>query len=137
MPRQDISSQSQQPLLDHLHFQAGRIRTCCLNSQEAINKNSKREIFMKPAEIECLKSKFIAHCKGERGLSPNTLLAYEQDLNCLAKYWHSQPNSHQFSDKLIMGYLEFLKRVKNHGPASIRRRIFTARSFTNWLKKKI
>ena len=85
---------------------------------------------------------FLAYLQGERGLSPNTVSAYRNDLSQLAEYLDglaAQRGGVGFAlatvdRERIAGYLLHL-RERGYSPASMARKVAAMRSFFHHLKK--
>jgi len=90
---------------------------------------------MKIVERDAAQSDYLAFCKESRSLSPNTLLAYEQDLICFAKFRRSHAVEPEFNQDIVLSYLRFLRDNLNLQPATVRRRMLTLRAFATWLVK--
>jgi integrase/recombinase XerD len=90
---------------------------------------------MRTDEPDTAQSDYLAFCKESRSLSHNTLLAYEQDLTCFARYYRSKPDQTVFNLNVVLSYLWYLRERKNLQPATVRRRILTLRAFAAWLLK--
>jgi integrase/recombinase XerC len=82
---------------------------------------------------------FLEHLEKERGVSPNTLNAYDRDLESfeefLGTYYGAREWSWQGVDRLAMrGFLAYLAR-KGLGKRSIARALSAVRSFYSWLHR--
>ena len=81
---------------------------------------------------ECIDS-YLEHLQFERGLSKNTLLAYERDLNKLALVSANNPEKSTAED--ISNLLSTLHR-KQISPKSQSRILSAMRGFYNWMKEE-
>lgn len=78
---------------------------------------------------------FLQHCKNVKGLSSNSISAYEQDLNEFLRFGQRDGQLDDFDGALVLRYLEYLREERCHKQATIRRRLVTLRCLTNWLRK--
>jgi site-specific recombinase XerD len=78
---------------------------------------------------------FLAHCRHVRGLSNNTVSAYEQDIAAFLAFTRQVDNNHDLNGQVILDYLDHLKRERNYKHATLRRRLVTLRAFATWLCK--
>ena len=88
--------------------------------------------------LEILKSErqaFLVHCQHTRGLSKNTIDAYDQDIDAFLRFGDCVEIGHEFTNQVVLDYLEHLKCARNHKHATIRRRLVTLRAFAAWLRK--
>lgn len=90
---------------------------------------------MLPDILASEKQNFLAHCQQTRGLSPNTVDAYEQDVASFTLYAQKSNHVREFNGQVVLDYLDYLKRERNHKHATIRRRLVTLRAFATWLRK--
>ncbi|WP_162238158.1 tyrosine-type recombinase/integrase [Rhizobium sp. Leaf306] len=81
------------------------------------------------------KTAFLAHCRKVRGLSNNSVCAYEQDIAAFLAFIRQGDQKHALNGQLVLDYLDHLKRERNHKHATIRRRLVTLRAFATWLRK--
>jgi integrase/recombinase XerD len=78
---------------------------------------------------------FLAHCRQVRGLSNNTVSAYEQDIAAFLAFTRQGDQRYQLNGQVVLDYLDHLKQERNHKHATIRRRLVTLRAFATWLRK--
>lgn len=81
------------------------------------------------------KTAFLAHCQKVRGLSNNSVCAYEQDIGAFLAFARQGDHEHALNGQVVLGYLDHLKLERNHKHATIRRRLVTLRAFATWLRK--
>lgn len=81
------------------------------------------------------KTAFLAHCQQVRGLSNNSVYAYEQDIAAFLEFTRRGGHRHGLNGQVVLDYLDHLKRERNHKHATIRRRLVTLRAFATWLRK--
>lgn len=90
---------------------------------------------MLPDFLICEKRAFLTHCQQTRGLSQHTVDAYEQDIAGYIKFAQRNEHWHDLNDRVVLDYLDHLKRERNYKHATIRRRLVTLRAFSIWLRK--
>ena len=78
---------------------------------------------------------FLAYCRKVRGLSDNSVSAYEQDIAAFIAFTQRGGHKHALNSQVVLNYLDHLKRERNHKHATIRRRLVTLRAFATWLRK--
>ena len=78
------------------------------------------------------KSEFITYCKEHKNLSENTLLGYNQDLKAYIEFNSTVEASEIISQENVLTYLRYLRNIKKHSAATVRRRIVTLRKFLKW-----
>ncbi|MBY5516204.1 site-specific integrase [Rhizobium leguminosarum] len=81
------------------------------------------------------KTAFLAHCEKIRGLSDNTVNAYDQDIGAFIGSFQQSNPAVTFDGRVVTHYLDHLKLERNHKHATIRRRLVTLRAFATWLRK--
>ncbi|MDF1719549.1 MAG: tyrosine-type recombinase/integrase [Minwuia sp.] len=75
---------------------------------------------------------FMDFCRVQRGLSPNTLRAYRQDLESFERFKSAHEPDCETTDSTIVNFIGNLQNDQCLGPATIRRRVVTLRFFFNW-----
>lgn len=90
---------------------------------------------MLPVFLISEKRAFLAHCQQTRGLSQHTVDAYEQDIAGYIKFTQLNDYGDELNGRVVLDYLEHLKRVRNYRHTTIRRRLVTLRAFSSWLRK--
>src|SRR5690349_18695463 len=70
---------------------------------------------------------FITFCKNERHLSPNTLLAYRQDIEEFKLFFKSHQIS-QITGNDLVSYCHHLSSVRQLAPATVKRRLASIRA---------
>ncbi len=84
--------------------------------------------------LDSLLAPYMVHIKCERGLSDNTLLAYQRDLSHFHAWYRSQPTAKNFPVRGdISRYLLVLKK-EGHVPSSLARKLASLRGWFSWLK---
>jgi integrase/recombinase XerC len=78
---------------------------------------------------------FIAHCKGERNLSANTIAAYGQDLAEFSSRLGTSLVA-DISGSHLVDYVAFLSVTRKLAPATVKRRIACVRSLFAWLRRR-
>lgn len=78
---------------------------------------------------------FLKTYEQTKGLSKNTLDAYDQDINEFIRFLRRDDQPEPFDAALIHRYLAYLKRERGHKHATLRRRLVTLRAFAAWLRK--
>ncbi len=78
---------------------------------------------------------FIRHCRNTRGLSENTISAYVQDLDAFATHAAAHDIALPLIPENITDFVQHLREVRGHAPATVRRRIACLRVFCRWLEK--
>lgn len=81
------------------------------------------------------KHEFLEHCHRIRGLSQNTVDAYEQDIMSFAVFARTRLHLQRLDSQAVLAYLDYLRRERNLKPATVRRRMVTLRAFATWLRK--
>ncbi len=90
-------------------------------------------------ELEELKTRFLTHLRGERRSSPNTVIAYQGDLDALLAYVaehtrrRGRPQAGRLDVYVLRAWLSELARVSK--PSSVARKIASVRAFCRWMKK--
>jgi len=79
---------------------------------------------------------YICVCREQRGLSRNTIRAYEQDLSCVAEWEASQNMPPDTDDEFLVAFHRFLISECSVSPATVRRRIVTLKAFMKWRAKR-
>ncbi|MFY4775899.1 site-specific tyrosine recombinase XerD [Metabacillus sp. RGM 3146] len=81
---------------------------------------------------------FIHYLVVERGLSNNTVVAYERDLCSYARFLSDEQNLSSFNDVTRLSIIQFLKVLKDQGKSSktIARHIASIRSFHQFLLRE-
>ncbi|MEM5474276.1 tyrosine-type recombinase/integrase [Hoeflea sp. AS60] len=82
------------------------------------------------------KNNYLQHCRGIRNLSPNSLAAYEQDIDCFIRFRHEYQRDTKLNDLLVVAYLNYLRETRRHQQSTIRRRMVTLRAYCKWLQKQ-
>lgn len=77
---------------------------------------------------------FIVFCRIQRQLSDNTIRAYRQDLASFTKFCVKTSNNEVQNGETILEYVEFLSKVKELSPSTVKRRILTLQAYFKWLK---
>jgi integrase/recombinase XerD len=89
--------------------------------------------------LQCImaseKIAFLGHCRKVRGLSDNSVFAYEQDIAAFIAFTRRDDHKNALNSQVVLNYLDHLKRERNHKHATIRRRLVTLRAFATWLRK--
>lgn len=86
------------------------------------------------AILPSLLAPYLVHIKSERGLSDNTLLAYQRDLSHFVGWYKTQPTAKVFPVRGdISRYLLALKK-EGHVPSSLARKLASLRGWFSWLK---
>jgi integrase/recombinase XerC len=80
------------------------------------------------------KSRFMAHCRVSRGLSPNTLRAYAGDLADFLGFLRRMPLLTLQDPESVQRYLTHLKDRRRLKHSTIRRRVATLKVFCRWLE---
>jgi integrase/recombinase XerD len=76
---------------------------------------------------------FVEHCRVARGLSVHTLRAYASDLRLFSLEVGADTRPHDISRECVRAHFRALKDKRSAGPATIRRRAATLKSFFRWL----
>ncbi|WP_052161322.1 tyrosine-type recombinase/integrase [Hoeflea sp. BAL378] len=81
------------------------------------------------------KQAFLTHCQHTKGLSQHSVDAYEQDIAGYLKFAQLNDYGDELNGRVVLDYLNHLKRERNYRHATIRRRLVTLRAFSTWLRK--
>ena len=79
---------------------------------------------------------YICVCREQRGLSQNTIRAYEQDLSCFAGWEGGLNPAPNEDEETLVAFHRFLKTETSVSPATVRRRIVTLKAFMKWRAKR-
>ena len=77
-------------------------------------------------------SEWLQVCRERRNLSENSIRGYQQDLVAFLRFTKSC-GKFTATEEEILHFLRHLREVKEHQPATVRRRIVTLRKFMVWL----
>ena len=91
------------------------------------------------AEDECSGDSvgaFLTFCRGQRGLSENTVRAYAQDLVCFRSWRTRAGLGGPFRAEDVVAFLSHLRAEAGASPATVRRRIVTVRGYLVWCAKQ-
>lgn len=80
-------------------------------------------------------AEFGTYCKEQLGLSEHSLRAYAQDLRAFQTYLAQEKISAWPSQTDIIGYQKYLRECRMAGPATIRRRFITLKSYFAWVQE--
>ena len=78
---------------------------------------------------------FLAYCRQEKHLSPNTLAAYQQDLTEFQRFG-GITQIDDITGEHLVAYVSHLTNVRRLASASIKRRLACLRSTCGWLVRK-
>ncbi len=73
--------------------------------------------------------RFLAHCARAKGLSPNSLRAYAQDLADFAGFAGAARPLEDVTPSMILDYLDDLRVRRNRKPRTVRRRLACLKAF--------
>ena len=77
---------------------------------------------------------FETYCKEQLGLSEHSLRAYAQDLRAFQSYLALERVADWPSQTDVIGFQKHLRECRMAGPATIRRRLITLKSYFAWLQ---
>lgn len=80
-------------------------------------------------------TKFETYCKEQLGLSEHSLRAYAQDLRAFQNYLALEKITVWPSQTDVIGYQKHLRECRMAGPATIRRRFITLKSYFAWFQE--
>lgn len=78
--------------------------------------------------------RFHTYCKEQLGLSEHSLRAYQQDLKAFQGFIQTRDNTDIVTGDLLIQFHQHLREVSKAGPATIRRRFVTLRSYYKWFE---
>lgn len=84
---------------------------------------------------EILAQQFLDYCEDQQNLSPNTIVAYRQDLKSFMLFHQSTLESADTERETVLRYLRFLRKAKSLHPSTIQRRIATLRMCVKWIRR--
>lgn len=77
---------------------------------------------------------YIEYVKNVKARSSNTVTAYEQDLNCFARFLISSEERYsEISELCVISYLKYLRHSMQLKPATVKRRLLTLQGLCKWL----
>ena len=79
---------------------------------------------------------FTAYCRDERGLSPNTLAAYRQDVEELRRFVDEATPVAEIDGERLLAYARHLSGPRGLKPATVKRRLACLRSLFAWLVRR-
>lgn len=78
---------------------------------------------------------FLDYCEDQQNLSPNTIVAYRQDLKSFMLLHQSTLESADTERETVLRYLRFLRKAKFLHPSTIQRSIATLRMCVKWRRR--
>lgn len=80
---------------------------------------------------------FLTYLSDERRYSPNTIIGYRTDLQLLQEYLENNniKSFNEVTPNHLQGFLSFVRRQLENGPAAQARKLFSIRSFFRYLSK--
>lgn len=80
---------------------------------------------------------FLRYLADERRYSPNTIIGYRNDLQFLEQYLKEQKVNHinEVTPGHLQGFVAYVRRQLQNGPAAQARKLFSVRSFFRYLFK--
>ena len=84
---------------------------------------------------ETLAQQFLDYCEDQQNLSPNSIIAYRQDLKSFVAFYRQTFGRIETQPETVLRYLRYLRNEKSLKTSTVQRRISTLRRCLQWRRQ--